>query len=765
MGSRRGEDRRPPRRARPLRGYAHPFAPRLRRPGSAALYAVLLLVLASRASAEERPGAGGRCTIDAVFGVFASGGNLFATGFAFDSDDGAPVRKVQLTLDGNSAGDASLSGLRPDVRAHYARPDYLWSGWNGKVSLDGVKPGRHTVEIVAIDHDGKPISCGSRTFEVIAAPTAPRRSVFLLGAETLFRTALFLGWLTFVGRAAGALLKIRAGHPFLGLALFGVLAEAAGVLHVRPFQAALFLTVLAAGILIWRVAKGRLRLRLRLQSRGASIVLAISVLFAIVAVIPLASHGPGAVLGDIDDASRECIVADSYSRFGWSVPADVRGHIAAVRTDVEAAHVRPGGIYLLSALADAFRTRAYDVHSVAMLGTACLAIWGAAFLAHTLTRGRDRKRSAVRAAIFLAINSILLATLYGQHLGSLLGVALFLPFAAFCVKLVRLGGLGNGVTVALFVSAELVFYPEILPLWGIAALLSIATVRRGRNVRSAATRLALALLLVIAVNPVGLVRFFRFFGEFSRKLSTPEERMVTGDTHYFPSLAVIAGLEAYREDAPAPVGNVRRILVPVAGGIILIAGVLGWANLTRRERAGVALILVPVAAGLLANYRLSFPYGYAKLLPMGAGTWAVAFSILLTSWARSGRPVAVRARRVFVPLSIVAAVLLALPSLRHVLQRAVRSVPAYDPAYRVLPELVRPLGRDAIVLVDEPIVASREWIRYFLAENRVLDRGSTDTAKGPRFLLVDLRAKPQEAGAARIRARRFGLIPISGDAR
>ena len=41
-------------------------------------------------------------------------------------------------------------------------------------------------------------------------------------------------------------------------------------------------------------------------------------------MLPFALHGEGAVLGDIDDASRECVVADSLSEYGWRVPPDER---------------------------------------------------------------------------------------------------------------------------------------------------------------------------------------------------------------------------------------------------------------------------------------------------------------------------------------------------------------------------------------------------------------------------------------------------------
>ena len=61
---------------------------------------VSLFVLASAAGGkgEEVSSSAGQCAINAVYGTFATGGRLAATGFAFDSEGGAPVQKVALYL-------------------------------------------------------------------------------------------------------------------------------------------------------------------------------------------------------------------------------------------------------------------------------------------------------------------------------------------------------------------------------------------------------------------------------------------------------------------------------------------------------------------------------------------------------------------------------------------------------------------------------------------------------------------------------------------
>ena len=287
-----------------------------------ALLVSVVCCLATTARSETAPAAAGYCDINVVFGPLVTGGHVAVIGFAVDETDGAPVREIQLTLDGETRGESSLMGLRPDVLAHFARQDFLWSGWKATASLDGVAPGTHKVDIVAVTHRGKAISCGTRSFEVSRGLELPRPRARVIALRILWRVLLFLIGITFVGLAPAAVLggAFRfASAPFLGLALFGVFAEIGGILHVRPSRVALALAVLssiaiAATFRTWRRARF-------LRRPGRMLPLAaLTALFGVIAVLPFAFHGEGAVLGDIDDASRECVVADSLSEYGWRVP-------------------------------------------------------------------------------------------------------------------------------------------------------------------------------------------------------------------------------------------------------------------------------------------------------------------------------------------------------------------------------------------------------------------------------------------------------------
>ena len=735
---------------------------------------VLLLVLIPASPAGGQTPAKppwGYCAVNRVDGPLAPGGYAAATGFAVDLVYGAPVKKIELTLDGKPAGEAYLRGLRPDVMAHFVRQDYLWSGWSGTVSLEGVLPGKHSLGAVAVLRSGERLSCEGPS-EVLVLDVEDDRDPFPLavGSVVLARTAGFLLLLTFIGWPAAALLRLRPlllAAPLLGLCLFAVVSEWAAAAKVRPFVAVLALGLLAIIAIVAEAGLWRAdRSRLRLHAREAWPTLAAVAVFALIGVIPLSVHGEGAVLGDIDDAIREVSYAESISRYAWTPPTEVQGYLGLVPMAMESISVRRGGTLLLSTLGQLFSTRAHEVHSVAMLLSGCLVVLGTGLLALRVLR-RFPRRAWIAPAL-AALNSTLLATLYGQHLGSLLAAALVLPFLYFLLGAPGEDDQGNVLGLGLCSAAGLTLYPEAMAAWALAGLVAWAAAPRGARV-TAAKRLLLTAALAVALNPVGLTRAIRFGSHTStasQEMASAYSRTIVGDTHYFPSLGVIAGIEAYRDDAASPVGTARSFLIPLGAlGILLVAG-LGLRRLNRWERAALLVLLIPPALALYANYRLSFPYGFAKFLPFAVGPWCAAFA-LLVSGAASRRNEARRpwhAALAYTTLLLV--FLLALPSARHVVARAVRATPAYDPAFEVLPALAASLPPGAVLRIEEPLVARREWIVYFLGENAVEHDSATGAvsrpeASGPRFRLVDRRDPdhPTPSPPA-IATRYFAVMPL-----
>jgi len=708
------------------------------------------------------------CAVNRVDGVLAVGGFVEVTGFAVEPN-GAPVAKVQLTLDGSQPGEASLSGLRPDVLAHFNRPDYLWSGWSGRISLERVRPGRHTVEMTAYTHSGEPIPCGVREIQVLAVQGPPERPVAKIAVEMLWRVLLFPGCLTLLGllpalATGGGPVSLRA--PFLGLALFGIAAEVGSRLGLRPLSSAIVPAALS--LLLLGLPRVRRRLRLRPPAPGTLATLACAAVFAAVGATALSSHGEGVVLGDIDDAIRECAVADSINIYGWTIPPDAIGYVGGMTREARRAGLRPGGSYLLSGLAQAFHVRAYAIHSVAMLGAGVLVVCGAGLLAHRVFRRYPRLRWV--PAALAAVNSTLYATLANQHLGSLLFAALFLGFLFHLLVLVRSPSALAVVPVAILVAAAWTYYPEGIATWGVAGVLSLFLA--GTRPRGQRTwwRLLGAAILSVVLNPIGLIHGVQSLSKISGQaaISTPYAREIAGDTHYFPSLNVVTGVIAYREDAPAPTGHLRSLLIPVVSLLILATCWLGWRRLSRADRSVVAMLILPVALALAVNLRLNFPYGFAKYLPLAVPIWSVVFSLLAFRAAESSRI----GTGVLVVVCLLLVGTLSLPAVRHVVNRIVRTVPAYDPAYRGLPALAATVGRTAVLFVDEPIRARLEWMKYFLGENRVesyslqpLNQKKPSPVIAPAegqggFLLVDRRTVTGGVSGSVAASRDFALVPV-----
>jgi hypothetical protein len=732
---------------------------------------LLLFLLGSETGAAAVPAEQGfPCRIDRVDGAPATDGFVAVTGWAADPS-GVPVEKIELTLDGVQPGEAEIGGYRPDVLQHFARPDYLWSGWSGTLDLARARPGHHSVSAVAVSRRGDRVDCGTREIQVAAASRVPESGAWRAGMRMLLRTAVLLGGFFFIGWAPAAYWKCRPvllSAPFLGLSLTGVAIELGSLLRVRPLGVAAALMFLsAAGLLALLLRRPAAH---RLSAFASLPTIAGIAVFSLLGVIPLAAHGEGAVLGDIDDGIRECAAADAISLWGWRIPPEMRGYLAWAATAMKGIDVRPGGPYLLSLLSELFRTRAYDVHASTMLAIGALVVCGAGLLSYRVSR--EFRESRWLAPGLTAINGTLLATLYGQHLGSLLAAALFAAFVVFGIRLVESLDRKSAAPVAVTAAAGFTFYPESMVAWVIAGLLSLFLAGTAAGRRRALQFYAIAAGLAILVNPVGFSRATRFLWKMptaSRELSSPYNRLIAGDTHYFPSLTVVPGLAAYRLDAPAPVGTVRRVLIPVTVALIAVVCFLGWKRLTGRKRAILLTLAVPIALALFLNYRLEFPYGYAKFLPMAVPVWATMFALLARAALASPGGIGDRSRRAIVWVAVSLAVLLAIPATLHVLRHARRAVPSYDPAFRELPALARTVDRNSVFEIDEPLVARREWMRYFLGEYETplagTPAGADSNRGGPRYLLLDRRRSDQVEKIAGPVAGDFALAPVASNLR
>ncbi len=85
------------------------------------------------------------------------GGTLLVSGWAVDTDSGAPVGEVVVNVDGMFLGKATLGQPRSDIANYYKRPDFLNSGWSLSAPIGNLTPGNHTVSVVAYDADSNPL--------------------------------------------------------------------------------------------------------------------------------------------------------------------------------------------------------------------------------------------------------------------------------------------------------------------------------------------------------------------------------------------------------------------------------------------------------------------------------------------------------------------------------------------------------------------------------------------------------------------------------
>lgn len=94
------------------------------------------------------------------------GANLQGSGWAADHEMGAPVSRVDILVNGNDVGDASLGGYRPDVASFHGRSDFTYSGWSFSWNTSGLSAGTHSLEFRAWDNQGASTTFGYRTFNV-----------------------------------------------------------------------------------------------------------------------------------------------------------------------------------------------------------------------------------------------------------------------------------------------------------------------------------------------------------------------------------------------------------------------------------------------------------------------------------------------------------------------------------------------------------------------------------------------------------------------
>lgn len=104
-------------------------------------------VEANAAKAVIPPGVQAVGFLDVVDGkpvIHASAGaDIRVSGWAACVDAGSPLKSVDVLIDKQVKGHASIGRLRRDVADAYGRPDFKMSGWTSAVSLGEIGMGVH----------------------------------------------------------------------------------------------------------------------------------------------------------------------------------------------------------------------------------------------------------------------------------------------------------------------------------------------------------------------------------------------------------------------------------------------------------------------------------------------------------------------------------------------------------------------------------------------------------------------------------------------
>lgn len=91
---------------------------------------------------------------------------LFVCGWAADYLDDGPAKSVQILIDGNPAGYATLGQLRPDVESYYGNPAWSNTGWTFNYSVASLSGANHSVTAIAKDSLGLTTTFGPLTFSM-----------------------------------------------------------------------------------------------------------------------------------------------------------------------------------------------------------------------------------------------------------------------------------------------------------------------------------------------------------------------------------------------------------------------------------------------------------------------------------------------------------------------------------------------------------------------------------------------------------------------
>jgi hypothetical protein len=109
---------------------------------------ILTITFLSCSKKSETPSSG---FLDAVN---YENGQLSATGWAGDKEDGAPVQKVMVYVDDKMVGEAKLGLDRPGVADEMKNPNWVKSGWTLSAPMT-LEKGKHKAHAISVNKRGE----------------------------------------------------------------------------------------------------------------------------------------------------------------------------------------------------------------------------------------------------------------------------------------------------------------------------------------------------------------------------------------------------------------------------------------------------------------------------------------------------------------------------------------------------------------------------------------------------------------------------------
>ncbi|HEX2164935.1 MAG TPA: Ig-like domain-containing protein [Thermoanaerobaculia bacterium] len=99
------------------------------------------------------------------------GGVVMVTGWAIDPEG---IARVEIWVDGQRVGDATLGFSRPEVATdHPGLPGFDSAGWTFALDTRGLSDGPHQMQVVVVDDLGRATVVGERPFLVENSPAGP----------------------------------------------------------------------------------------------------------------------------------------------------------------------------------------------------------------------------------------------------------------------------------------------------------------------------------------------------------------------------------------------------------------------------------------------------------------------------------------------------------------------------------------------------------------------------------------------------------------